>query len=136
MRRVTPPSEFDLDTPFERSFTTRAVNRQQYNVEFKLPPESIRYNTDQMFGEALARVTAYIYAEDLGVYNHEWTYPTTWWDHFKRDHMPKWFVERYPVQYTTHSKRLDAKAMFPQYRPPNGYSQVQYVIREMNEYYP
>lgn len=27
----------------------------------------------------------------------EVSYPSSWWQHFKRDVLPKWFVKRYPV---------------------------------------
>lgn len=30
---------------------------------------------------------------------HEISVPLTWWQHFKRDKMPKWFVDRWPVKY-------------------------------------
>lgn len=29
------------------------------------------------------------------------SYPTSWWQHFKQDVMPKWFVKRYPVKLKT-----------------------------------
>jgi hypothetical protein len=31
------------------------------------------------------------------------SYPSSWWQHFKRDMMPKWFIKRYPVTLKTES---------------------------------
>lgn len=25
--------------------------------------------------------------------------PSSWWQHFKKDCMPKWFIRRYPIKY-------------------------------------
>lgn len=36
-------------------------------------------------------------------------YPATWWQHFKRDKMPKWYVEKYPVKMQTVSKVRNVK---------------------------
>jgi len=32
-------------------------------------------------------------------------YPATWWQMFKRDHMPEWFKKRWPVRYRTEHHR-------------------------------
>jgi hypothetical protein len=30
-------------------------------------------------------------------------FPATWWQMWKQDKAPKWFVRRYPVEYKTHT---------------------------------
>ena len=33
-------------------------------------------------------------------------YPKTWWEHFKKDHMPKWFLAKFPVKFITTTKSI------------------------------
>jgi len=80
----------------------------------------------------LARMTAYVYAEDLGTYMREYSYPSNWFEHLKQDHFPKWFTDRYPVKYTTKVIKLTGKAMYPNHRPPQGYDKPYYILREFS----
>lgn len=122
----------DFDPNATLNVRDRRLDRQQFNIQHTLPPESIRYNIDNFYGESLARMTAYVYSESLGRYIHEWKYPSSWWQHFKRDHFPKWLLDRYPVQYTTNTIVLDGQAMYPNYRPPRGFNEPFYMIREID----
>lgn len=122
----------DFDPNATLNVRERRLDRQQFNIQNKLPPESIRYNIDDFYGESLARMTAYVYSESLGRYVHEWKYPSSWWQHLKRDHFPKWLLDRYPVQYTTNTVVLTGEAMYPDYRPPHGFNEPFYMIREVD----
>ena len=33
-----------------------------------------------------------------------WSVPSSWWQHWKMSNAPKWFLKRWPVVYTHHSK--------------------------------
>lgn len=120
--------EFEAGASF--TIKERALDRKQYNVDQALPPEAIRFNVDEMYHPMRARLSAYIYTESIGEYEHRTAFPLTWWDHFKRDHFPKWLLDRFPVRYNIEYTTLTAEAMYPEFRPPNGYSQVRYIIRE------
>jgi len=39
------------------------------------------------------------------------SYPATWWDAVKKRFAPKWFTDKYPINYTT--VRLTAKEVYP-----------------------
>lgn len=41
-------------------------------------------------------------------------YPTSWWQMFKRDVMPKWFQKRFPVKSEEYV--IDAKVIYPYLR--------------------
>lgn len=51
--------------------------------------------------------------EDKATTYYSWKIPSSWWQHFKQDKMPRWFTNRYPVQYTTH--RAKRTATFKRY---------------------
>lgn len=42
--------------------------------------------------------------------------PSSWWQHFKRDHMPTWFKYRWPIKLTTMSCQVQfrAKGTYPE----------------------
>ena len=128
---IDGPHTFD---PEARFYTKdRALERQSYSEEMLVPPESIRFNIEETAqGYLKARILHYVYQEDLGTYTHTLAMPASWWDHFKRDCMPEWFIERYPVKMIRSTVRLQGHAIFPEFRPPNGYSQVRYVLREVD----
>jgi hypothetical protein len=46
----------------------------------------------------------------------EFLVPATVWQHFKQDHMPQWFKDRWPVQMTRHRVNVEAKEwrIYPQ----------------------
>lgn len=119
----------------ELTIKERYLERASYNMDATVPPESIRFNVeDGLAGEMRARILHYVYQEDLGTYTHTLTMPATWWEHFKQDWMPAWFIERYPVKLKYSTVRLQGHAIFPEFRPPNGYSQVRYVLREVDRF--
>lgn len=42
--------------------------------------------------------------------------PSSWWQHLKRDHFPKWFVKKFPIQYVTitHNYTVEVKQILPE----------------------
>lgn len=129
-----PETAWDIDSmPGGSSFNVRdrEFKRDTFAVTRVLPVDAYRSYTDELNIGMKVDLTAYIYYESMGVYTHTWTYPTTWWDHFKQECFPKWLLAKYPAKYTTESIELDAKAIFPDWNPPRGYTEHRYIIREI-----
>ncbi len=36
-------------------------------------------------------------------------HPSSWWQHFKKDIAPKWFIERFPIKDTRHTRKVTVK---------------------------
>ena len=130
------PHTFDPESTFYVG--TRALNREDYRMEAIIPPGSIRFNIEENIeGQMRARITHYVYQEQLGKYRHTVSFPATVWDHIKQDWFPKlgrvgtWLLDRYPVQYNVDSVLLDVQTMYPEYRPLDGYKS-QYIVREVH----
>ncbi|MFK5882923.1 MAG: hypothetical protein QM489_01130 [Candidatus Izemoplasma sp.] len=42
-------------------------------------------------------------------------YPKDWWNHFKQDKMPKWFIKKFPIEYIC--KDIDLKYVYEAFNP-------------------
>jgi hypothetical protein len=51
--------------------------------------------------EFTADILAQKIVDDTYTFNIGYKVPASWWEHFKQDKMPSWFIKRYPVQYAT-----------------------------------
>ena len=62
--------------------------------------------------------------------------PASWWDHFKQDKMPKWFLKLSPVKMKSKSQTVtfDHKKIFPDstIRYPDGLGPVYYHSNPMD----
>ena len=47
--------------------------------------------------------------DDKYTFELTFKYPATWWQYFKQDKMPKWFLDKYPVKYQTEVKHKTVK---------------------------
>lgn len=57
------------------------------------------------------------------------SYPKTWWQHFKKENFPNWLLKKYPVEYAYETKTetvlLDRTFVFP-----NAYKQGHDILGE------
>lgn len=60
-----------------------------------------------------AEVLASKLADDKYAAHFYWKEPSTWFQHWKQDHAPKWLTERYPVEYT--NKKATKTVHFKRY---------------------
>lgn len=51
--------------------------------------------------------------EDRTTVTFTYKVPSNWWEHLKKEKAPKWFKEKYPVQFT--SKTMRRTAVFKRY---------------------
>ena len=81
--------------------------------------DSLRYDEreDYQLGALAKRLSVDILTRKLvdQIYEDErfYSYPSSWWQHFKRDYMPEWFKKRYPVHEDQH--RVTLKVQFERY---------------------
>jgi len=70
----------------------------------------------EMFGGLAFRVERSSFGEhkreDVEV---QFEFPSSWWQHFKQQHFPKWLLKRFPVVMKKHrgKYRVDARFYFP-----------------------
>jgi hypothetical protein len=60
---------------------------------------------DVTYIESIANMVALRFSAHMWAYKHEpleVKYPATWWDAFKKQYAPNWFVNHYPVKYNKH----------------------------------
>lgn len=124
-----------------------ALSRHQLQCMTSVEP-TIVYTADHL----VARLHAYVTSEKMGTRTVELTVherhsrPLTWWDQFKEEHpwINRWFYDfieppKYKHEYktTTKSVTLEARALFPHYAPPKGFSPHTLVLREIEplDYY-
>jgi hypothetical protein len=61
------------------------------------------------------RIIQTVWGETLGTLEIE--KPATWWDMWKRDHAPRWFLGLFPVRYL--HDRYDARVLYPKIKIPD-----------------
>lgn len=88
------------------------------NMELNLiNPKHVAENfADSLFLQLQGELLAYKdIAEAATVVHKE---PKTWWDALKREHFPKWLLDRFPVQYRefTYTVKVDLEALFPEFK--------------------
>ncbi len=108
-------------TLIKRSFQS-VMAISQLEIQYAV---NIEAHYDVMTRNLLTRLNAYVWAEHLGQMN----FPSSWWQHFKRDKMPKWFVKRWPVKVTTY----DANRMYPNITIPHEKSVARIFLRPNSE---
>ena len=70
---------------------------------------------DEIAHDLIIRLRSHIWAEKESVQHHEIEYPRDWWQAVKERFAPRWFLERWPVEYTAHV--IDVHAIYPSFRP-------------------
>lgn len=100
-----------LDRQKVASFVAR---HPQFMADMKYE-ESDSVSDFFMRGYVLERWESFIYGNTVG--RIEYSFPATWWDHFKRDTLTRfalgrWYVRRHPVRLSWDVK--SARTLFPQ----------------------
>lgn len=110
--------------------TERTFDKEVYSYSSIIPRENLRGFTvmDEEWGEIKLRLDACVTSEKLGSAVVE--YPATWFDHFKRDVLPRWLSKRYPPKMIT--RMFDAKVLYPEYQTPDPFGRPYFIIREWN----
>ena len=99
----------------------------------KRVPEWLRKADVQVFDDACMTVT---FAMEKKFLVHETveetiniTIPTTWFEHWKRDHAPQWFLKRWPVKYSTTLVPKTVRKCCPHLDVPDRESHVCFLQR-------
>jgi hypothetical protein len=63
---------------------------------------------DYLRGVLVAEVQAFVLRDHIAAdyFEDHVEEPTTWWQMWKRDHAPVWFLRRFPVDYWTRTVRV------------------------------
>lgn len=78
--------------------------------------ESTKITVNNLADSLAIRMRSYILGqEDHQRYSVSVDIPATWWQHFKQDHAPGWFVRRFPVKTKTVPRTVEFnhKMLFP-----------------------
>jgi hypothetical protein len=91
---------------------------QKFSIEFELPVEvetntRLRHYKDHIAGQVVCQLLHSVYGQKRP-FDFDYTYPATWWEHFKQDCFPKWLLRRYPPKMKTKRISYDAYALFPE----------------------
>lgn len=75
----------------------------------------VEHEIDALTDDLLLRFSRSIVTDKLkGSY---FQYPRNTWEMFKKEFMPKWFLQRYPIKYTR--QYYDFRVLYPDYILPN-----------------
>lgn len=108
----------DPKSPEISAIQKRTLELQQYATVVNLGQTaaqslSVEYGEDFATRSILERISLSILRDKIvdDSYKARYRYKvyTSWWQHFKADYMPKWFVKRYPVQQTQKSGYVTVK---------------------------
>ena len=82
---------------------------------------------------AIIKLENYIWAEKLVDHSVSHSHYKSWWDHFKDDKMPKWFIKRFPIKSTTITHHFAQYAKFPKFKWFSDREKEEFVIQETME---
>lgn len=126
-----------MTDPSGRILRRRMLERRKIGYQYRLGPDvldALDVEIEHVMIGVMARFSSLVWTEKLAAEKHtvEHRVPDTWWDHWKHDHAPAWFVRRWPVTYrtiTTHV-RFERRAVYPEssFGSPGGFGP--YVIWE------
>ena len=116
--RTLPPGGGPEKVTLERQKVASFVQTHpQFMADMKITEGAV----DFIHGIVVTRFESFIYGNSVG--RIEYSFPATWWDHFKREVLlrsaiGRWYVRRHPVRLSWSVK--SARTMFPQneIRPP------------------
>lgn len=101
----------------------RVLNQQRVSMMHILPGDFVRDTASfecmkEVYTDMImTRLTAFVLTEQLVDERQlvDMAVPATWWQHFKRDNMPRWFTSRCPVRYEIFTKDVtfNVKATYP-----------------------
>ncbi len=68
---------------------------------------------DLASGDTMQRLSGYVLsqrlADDHYLAKAHYKVHSSWWQHFKQEHMPTWFNDRWPVRYDERTATVDVK---------------------------
>lgn len=90
------------------------LTAHQVGAQLRVPMglQRIRWekHEDPTMGDLCYQLTAYVMSEKVheGEYTKSFTFnfPTDWWQMWKGEHAPKWFVKRWPIAMDTVTKTV------------------------------
>ena len=87
-----------------------------------------------MMGGWLVTLRSFVWGEGVqaDTYTVEFTFPATWWQHFKAKHFPEWLKKKFPVKTETLKRHIaiERKAVFPKFATLRGLREGEdFVIR-------
>lgn len=102
---------------FPLSLTTSILERLQIQAleALESPYAAMNISLDQQWdmisNRMLMNIRTEIWAEVLGEETHEFkiSYPSSWWQMFKKQYAPDWFIKRFPIETTTMKKEVEFK---------------------------
>jgi len=102
-----------LFDPFSETPAVQQVRLDMDKVGYTVR-SSARYAREEsgILGELTHRLQAYVLTEKLAGDEFTYTFPATWWQHFKRDHLPTYARWR-PVVTTSVTVDIERKLMYP-----------------------
>lgn len=85
--------------------------------------DSLKIETlhDSLADQWLVEIQGYMLAEKLEDHtrtvtiSHNFSYPATWWDMFKKQYFPAPMLDRFPVRYKTETKTSKRSVTFKKY---------------------
>jgi len=99
--KIYLPDRVLLEEWLKNGLTVLKFGRMM-NIDLELL--HLDYDYDLIFEQICLRVTALIVAcmkKKEAIETDKYEIPSTWWEHFKRDVMPEWFQNKFPVKYKT-----------------------------------
>ena len=80
----------------------RIVTRELFNLEPRLtvdnwPMDGKPFDPGRDTGKVLVHAIVKVWGKDTREVTLK--FPANWWQHWKEDHAPKWFLRRWPVNY-------------------------------------
>lgn len=105
------PAEFEDSAGFiRRQLEARKFMLRQVISQQQIDQTHVDVAADWLMGKFTATLHTEFYGERLGRATAEEhvAFPTTWWQHFKFDHAPDWFLARWPVKTKTWSLTVTA----------------------------
>ena len=91
---------------------TKFVIAERFHNSFL---EDVKYEViiDREIKGLLLRLEKDIFSEHVESSTKTFTYPKTWWDHFKLDHFPFWLSRRFPPKLSVKKITFERKVMYP-----------------------
>jgi hypothetical protein len=84
------------------------LSASRLGVQTRIPDSAVFVNNhltmqseyDRAMKATIYTLNTYLLRAEHRQMHTEWFgFPATWWDHFKKSHLPVWWVKRFPVKY-------------------------------------
>lgn len=106
----------------EVHYTTITFDRIKVQIAQMVDPDFFK-STEIAVENTVRGLMIKLHHEVFGQHNYqEYTVmqpiPANWWECFKEEHMPQWYIKRYPIKrkFARHTITFDHKELFPHAR--------------------